>query len=485
MNSADVFAQIERMGDLPSLPRTLLSIQRVATDERSSAEDLAACILADQALTMRVLKVVNSVMYRTRHDETVRTVHRAVIVLGFETVRKLALGLSVFDMMSKLSRSPVLADIARHSLATAAMAQVLAEESHAVPAEEAFVIALLHDIGKVVLVECSPAAMDAALADATAGVPTIEAERRHFGLSHDRAGRRLAERWQLPAEIQNVIGDHHDIDPLRPPQRLDPMLAVIVFANALSRFGEHDVAAAGMLQRAARTHGIPSARLETLHRRLHESVANLAGCLGLEVGDLAAYGDVVNVAGSASIAPRRLDETEIARRTARLLELYRQVGQSVARGEDPDELVQAVLDGAVEILGFERVVLLRRDRGARHLQAWAWAGIEAGPLASRLTLPLRRRTGPLALAAIRGRTYHVPAARSEAYGDLAGADLLEAARCNGYAVAPVLMRESAIGVLYGDGGPDGQDVSAEQASELAGLALQIGLICGTREVSRV
>ena len=125
MKSADVFEQIEKMGGLPSLPQTLLNIQKVANDNRSSAEDLAECILRDQALTMRVLKVVNSVMYQRRNREQVRTVRRAVIVMGFNAVRQLALGLSVFDMMSKLSRSPQLVHIARHSLVTAGFAQVL------------------------------------------------------------------------------------------------------------------------------------------------------------------------------------------------------------------------------------------------------------------------------------------------------------------------------------------------------------------------
>ena len=85
MMSADVFALIEDMGELPSLPRTLLTIQNVASDERSSADDLARCILEDQALTMRVLKVVNSAFYQRRSREQIRSVHRAVIVMGFET----------------------------------------------------------------------------------------------------------------------------------------------------------------------------------------------------------------------------------------------------------------------------------------------------------------------------------------------------------------------------------------------------------------
>lgn len=282
MKSADVFAQIERMGGLPSLPQNLLRIQQVATDDRSSADDLAMCILKDQALTMRVLKVVNSAMYQRRGQEPVRTVRKAVIVLGFETVRKLALGLSVFDMMSKLSRSPWLADVTRHSLITAAFAQILAEASGRVPPEEAFVTALVHDIGKVVLLECSPEAMDRVLADMEQGLHGLDAERRHFGLTHGRAGRAL---------------------------------------------------------------GIPSARLDDVYARVVQEIMDLAGCVGMEVGNLGHYGALVNAEGSAMVTPPRLTPEEIARRTAMQLELYREVGTGLANGDTPGRLIDRVLKG--------------------------------------------------------------------------------------------------------------------------------------------
>lgn len=486
MNSADVFAQIETMGQLPSLPRTLLSIQNVASDERASAEDLARVILEDQALTMRVLKIVNSALYQRREVERVRTVHRAVIVMGFETVRKLALGLSVFDMMSKLSRSPLLADIARHSLITAGLAQVLAEAAGTVPPEEAFVAGLVHDIGKVVLIECSPQAMDRVLRDLRDGASLLTAERRHFGITHDRAGRRLAVRWQLPDDLQNLIGDHHDIDPLAPPRRLDPALAVLVYANAIANFGEtapDHAPRQRILQQALRRLGIPAARHEELLAAMEKEVVDLAVRIGMEPNDLRVYRKIINVEGSASIAPPDLTPAELARRTASLLALYQEVGRGLAEGRQADALLASILVGAVDILGFERVVLLRADRLARRLSPWRWAGPAAAELAAALDLPLGRETGALALAVIEKRAIHAPNARSEAYGALVGAELLAAARCTGFVAAPVVTPAGVAGVLYADHGADGPDVGAEQAGELGGLAAQIGLVCGLAAVA--
>ncbi len=481
MNSADVFAQIETMGDLPSLPRTLLTIQQVATDDRSSAEDLARVILHDQALTLRVLKVVNSALYQRREKERIRTVHRAVIVMGFETVRKLALGLSVFDMMSKLSRSPLLGDIARHSLVTAGVAQLLAEASGRVRPEEAFVAGLVHDIGKVVLCECSPRAMDSVQHDVNCGVSRLSAERRHFGLTHDRAGRRLAQRWQLPEDLQNLIGDHHDIDPHSPPRSLDPALAVLVFANAIAHGADgrqRPEKLQKVVRQAMRSLGIPSAHQEDLHAVLEAEVVDLASGLGVEPADLGAYRAVINVEGSVSVAPARLSPHELARRTADQLALYQRIGNGLARGDDPAGLRDHILQAAVDILGFERVVLLRVDRRGRRLHACAWAGPGARDLARGLDLPLRRETGALALAVLEQRTLHVPEARSPAYGDLVGADFLARARCQGFAAAPVRTPDGVVALLYADGGPGGIDVVSEQASELDGLAAQLGLVFG-------
>jgi HD-like signal output (HDOD) protein len=486
MNSADVFAQIETMGELPSLPRTLLYIQNVASDERSSAEDLARVILEDQALTMRVLKVVNSALYQRREAERVRTVHRAVIVMGFETVRKLALGLSVFDMMSKLSRSPLLTDIARHSLLTAGLAQVLAEAAGTVSPEEAFVAGLVHDIGKVVLIECSPHAMDLVQRDVARGAGPLVAERHRFGITHDRAGRRLAMRWQLPEDLQNLIGDHHDIDPLAPPRRLEPPLAVLVYANAIARFGEMatgEVMNQRILHHAMRRLGIASARQEALLTSMEREVIDLAEHIGLEPGDLSAYRKVINVEGSASVAPPQLGPEELARRTAGLLGLYQEIGQGLAEGRDAAELLESILEGAVDILGFERVLLLRAERLARRILPWMHAGPGAAELAAALDLPLSRETGALALAVIEKRVIHAPSARSEAYGNLIGAQLLRIARCTGFAAAPVVTPAGVAGVLYADTGVEGSDVAAEQASELGGLAAQVGLVCGMATIS--
>jgi hypothetical protein len=198
--------------------------------------------------------------------------------------------------------------------------------------------------------------------------------------------------------------------------------------------------------------------------------------MGFEISDLADFGEIVNAEGSASVAPREMDPDQVARRTAQQLQLYQDVGKGVAEGVDCGELVNRIMNGAVQILGYDRVVYFQAVREEKLLRPAAWGGAGSQELAGKLELPLTRTTGALALSLLEHRPIHVPQAHSKTYGDLAGETLLAVARCTGYAVAPVISTTGVIGVLYGDCGPEGPDVVAEQAHELQGLALQLGLV---------
>ncbi len=483
MHSSDVQEQIAAMGELPVLPQTLLRVQKVATDDRSSADDLAEVILKDQALTLRCLKMVNSAFYQRPGGETVRTVRRAVVVLGFESVRKLALALSVFDMMSKLSRSPHLVNVAEHSAVVAAFARQLAELCPGVAPDEAFVAALVHDIGKVVLMECSPRDYDKVLADVANGVDTLDAERKHFGMSHPRAGRKLAARWKLPSELQALIGDHHDVDPVRPPRHAEPLAIILAAADLLTRFTgrrENAQREADQLQKIGRALGVPAARLEEVYANLGDTLSALADGLDLELGDLRRYAAVVNAKDSASVAPPLSDE-EISARTEAQLRLYQGLGQGMAEGRDPQKLLQSVVDGAHRVLGFERVVLLATRQ--QRFEPWLAAGPGAADLMVSLGRPVSRELGPLAMCVLQRRSFHVPMAQSDAYGSLEENLLVQLTQTNGYAVAPVVRSNSVVGALFADMGPQGPDVAAELASELSGLAVQAGLVLSSTELA--
>lgn len=478
MQSHDVFARLDTMGELPVLPQVLLRIQKVTKDERSTARDLAQVICGDQVLTARILRIVNSAYYARARSEPIKTVERAVVVLGFQVVRKLALGLSVFDMMRRLSRSPHIAQIAEHSTVVAAIARRLAEVSGKVPPEEAFVAALVHDIGKLVLIECAPDLYEQALRDHDAGQPLPEAERERFGLTHERAGRKLAAKWKLPRDLQQVIGDHHGVDVLDPPDKADPVLLILAYADAISRFrcdDAHREAERAILEAAGRALGTPVDRLGELVAGITDQIGDLAESIEVPLEELRDYAALVS---DQTAAPAPVDDN-LERRTAEQLALYRRLGEGMARGESKEMLLELILRGAQNVLGLQRVILFRVDRDAMRLRRWMTAGIGAEELSSQLELPLERSSGALALSALHRRSYYLPAAQSVEEHELAGPTLVETSRTSSFASVPVVGPQGVVGVLWGDLGPDGPQLPALFARELSGLAVQAGLVVST------
>jgi transcriptional regulator with GAF, ATPase, and Fis domain len=268
---------------------------------------------------------------------------------------------------------------------------------------------------------------------------------------------------------------------------MDPALGIIVYADAMSRFHctpETQAHELKVLHKAAVALGIPVSRMEDVHACVNEEIESLAQTVDVSIGDLHDYGSVVNVEGSASVAPP-LSAQELADRTAAQLRLYRKVGRGLAEGESREELLQNIVEGVVQILGFERCILFRVDSQAGLLRPWMWAGAQADGVVSNLEFPLDHGTGVLADCAMQRRSFHVPMADSPAYEGQVGDLLLERMHSTGFTCAPVLGNSSVAGVLFADHGSGGRDVAAELATELAGLATQAGLVAQAMDPAQV
>lgn len=230
---------VKNLSNLPSLPFIAEKIVSVADGRNSQVGDIVEVISIDQALTAKVLKLVNSSFYG--FSTKITTVSRAVIILGLQTIKTLALGVNVFKTVSTICGGCVVFDMKKfweHSLGVAAGSKLIARLIGFKQYEEAFLAGLLHDIGKIILSEYLPNEFAEALVLARGGaLSLLEAENRIIRADHEVAGDYLAERWKLPFALKRSISQHHNPpfgDPLVNPEVLT-LICVVSLSNTLCK----------------------------------------------------------------------------------------------------------------------------------------------------------------------------------------------------------------------------------------------------------
>ncbi len=197
---------------IPTLPNILAKILALLNDPRSSARQLEEIITYDQALSTKVLTIANSAYYGFRHE--ILTVRRAVVALGYEEIRNICLGASLMGFLHPSTfRDGQQAELLwLHSLAVAEGARLLAEAvSQDMEPEVAFTAGLIHDLGKVILAAFFPEEIDAVLELMESQNLSFRQAETALGVEHTAVGQALCQKWDLPPQLVEAVGKHHEL----------------------------------------------------------------------------------------------------------------------------------------------------------------------------------------------------------------------------------------------------------------------------------
>jgi len=232
-NNNKFFRQIEEYIDkMPSLSTTATKVMEVCNQPDPSPHELGRVISLDPVLTGQVLKLINSAYYSLPHKIT--TLIRAIIMLGMNTVKNMALSTSIMGTMSRRKTSSLeIAGFWAHSLGVAVTAKVLAKARDLSYArqEEHFMAGLLHDLGKLPMDGCFASEYAQALSLAEQEqISLTRAETAIFGFNHGDCGRLIVQRWRLSSSILEVVSHHHELEKVKNRSDRD-LVALVELAN--------------------------------------------------------------------------------------------------------------------------------------------------------------------------------------------------------------------------------------------------------------
>lgn len=201
-------ALISRVKDLPPLPTILMKALEMTMDPDASIRNLHLLISQDQALSAKILRIVNSALYSLRRE--VSTVSHAVTVLGMDTVKAVIMAASV-DHVFQSSKDLGTKLMTEHSWGTALAARAIARHVRYENVEEALICGLMHDIGKPVMMQNLRDQYQEIIREVYEGKSAFHLlELQAFGFSHAHVGAMLARKWNFPPQLSEAVGYHHD-----------------------------------------------------------------------------------------------------------------------------------------------------------------------------------------------------------------------------------------------------------------------------------
>ncbi len=195
---------------LPSLPQTLIELIDKCNSKDRNLREIGTIVARDASISARILQLANSAFIGTRNKFT--DIEQAVIYLGIDTVRNLAISVSVYETFGNADNSGTLnmAGFWYHSFLTAVLAKTLSQAIRYPDPSEAYLTGLLHDIGKLLLYTAFPESYPSLLEEQCSGDLLPVLERGTLRVTHPEASSLLVSQWNLEQAITDAVYNHHE-----------------------------------------------------------------------------------------------------------------------------------------------------------------------------------------------------------------------------------------------------------------------------------
>lgn len=456
--------------ELPLFAQALSEISAVAADPESSAADLAQAITADIAMSVRLLKIANSPLLNPQ-NRNIDSISNAVVLMGFDAVRDLAMGLSLVGTLDRAGASDRLAPLVAHAFHAGSQAQRLSRGAGDRFPEETFVAGLLLNLGEVAFWSRPRPEGRRIEALMARGVPAREAERAVLGFTTRQLSARLAEAWRMGGLLRACLADSATASP-----RCQRVLLGDAIAGAVEREGWKGRETVRLQQTAVKLLGLPEDDVQRLLREATRQAARMAGRIGVaSVERMLTMPETrrpPGLEGPSGVVSAAGVEPDPHAELAAMRQLHAALKQPKP---DPEKLMSIVLEGIRSGIGMDRVLFaapspnrvwlkVRHSSGADQpalLRDWV---VDVGPDARNLFRVLLET----------GKAIWVDDERRRRLGGLITAEVDAWARGAAFFAMPVRAGKRAAGLIYADRARSGRALDEEAFSSFVYFGEQAG-----------
>jgi two-component system, cell cycle response regulator len=291
---------IDRIDDLPSLKPIISAVIGLVDCGNTQAEQLGKLLSSDAALASRILKLVNSSYYSL--PQPVASISKAVVLLGFETIRSLVLSTSIVELLSQdKSAGEDLGLMWERSFFAAVAARKVARYLRFKTVEEGFMAGLLMDIGMLIQLKLHGESYgDIIRKDIHEGENVAVLEMEAYNITHEHLGNALMNRWGLPAVLSSGALYHHDMTGSQEqPSKVREIaqsvhmaqLAAAIFYSPKKR-----KAIQAFKAEAERLERMSPEDIDLFFKPIRDEVATISKLYGLKMQSLPSYAEILDEA---------------------------------------------------------------------------------------------------------------------------------------------------------------------------------------------
>lgn len=458
--------------DFPAFSRTIGILNRASNSETESLATVSNAILKDISLTNKVLRVVNSAYYN-RGGGKISTISRAVVMLGINPVKSLAVSLMLFEHLQNKSQASQLMEDAVTSLFSALMAHDIAGKQNIKQREEAFLCALLQQLGKLLVrfyLHEESQAIDQQIQQHQMEENT--AALKVLGTSYHKLGMAVAREWGFPEQI--ILSMH----PLQQSEfqdsvkHADPLRVIANYSNQVSQIlktpkPQQEAALLKLSQQYQKQLDVDKNQLDTMLEASQKELKSFAKLINFNLSKSAFFRQLnedANESTDDASHPQDSSETdsfqvlqeqagtqeETQNSEKALTDGIQDITNTLTGEYTINQVMQMVLETIYRSLPGSRVILGLRDKASNSIVGKFGYGDEVDELIRHFRIPLVYKADVFHIAFKNNVDIKIDNTRDEKISDKIPDWYHRKIGSSFFIVFPIVIKHSPIAVLYID-----------------------------------